>query len=182
MPNKNDKCNCLEDVYKYCPVCSAELTEKIKDGRKRKCCLVCGFVFYKNPAPASGVIIERDGKVLLVKRKYPPFKGDWTLPAGFVEYGESPEDCAVREIYEETNLKIKLDSVFGVYSGRDDPRVYAVLIVYLAKGFTGKPKSGDDAQELEFFAEDNIPSNIAFSAHRQVLRDYFNLRRKIKSK
>ena len=171
-------CQSSHPNYKYCPVCSAQLVNKIKDGRKRKCCLVCGFILYRNPAPASGVIIEEDKKVLLVKRKYSPFKGDWSLPAGFMEYGESPEACAIREIYEETNLKVKLSSLFGVYSGHDDPRTYAVLIVYLAKNTKGEPKPGDDAQEIAFFKEDEIPSNIAFAAHRQVLKDYFRFKRK----
>ena len=165
-------------IYKYCPICSAELVEKQKEGRIRKCCSVCGFVLYKNPAPASGVIIEKDGKVLLVKREYPPFKGDWSLPAGFMEYGESPEACAVRETYEETNLKIKLSCVFGVYSGHDDPRTYAILVVYLADIIGGEPKAGDDAQEISFFSRDEIPANIAFAAHRQVLKDYFSFRKK----
>lgn len=168
----------LHPTYKYCPACSAELMEKAVDGKRRKCCLVCGFVLYKNSAPASGVIIDKGQKILLVKRKYPPFKGDWSLPAGFIEYGESPHDCAIREVYEETNLKIKLSSVFGVYSGQDDPRTHAVLVVYLVADAKGEPKPGDDAQEVEFFEEGRIPSNIAFAAHRQVLKDYFAFKRK----
>ena len=168
----------LHPIYRYCPVCSAQLVERRKDGKLRKCCLVCGFILYRNPAPASGVIIEKGGKVLLVKRKYPPLKGDWSLPAGFIEYDESPEDCAIREVYEETNLKISLSSVFGVYSGQDDPRTHAVLIVYLAKDIRGELNPGDDAQEATFFKEKEIPSNIAFAAHRQVLKDYFGFKKK----
>lgn len=166
-------------IYKYCPACTSELVEKRTDGKLRRCCPVCGFVLYKNPAPASGVIIEKDGKVLLVKRKFAPFKGDWSLPAGFMEYGESPEACAIREIYEETNLKIKLPALFGVYAGHDDPRTYAILVVYLADIIEGQPEPGDDAQEISFFSRDEIPSNIAFAAHRQVLKDYFKSRAEV---
>jgi 8-oxo-dGTP diphosphatase len=163
-------------IYRYCPACTSELVEKKADGKIRKCCPVCGFVLYRNPAPASGVIIEKDGKVLLVKRKYSPFKGDWSLPAGFMEYGESPEACAIRETYEETNLKIRLSGLFGVYSDHDDPRTYAILVVYLADIIEGEPKPGDDAQEISFFKQEEIPSNIAFAAQRQVLKDYFKSR------
>ncbi len=168
----------LHPIYRYCPACGAELAEKGVEGKKRKCCLVCGFVLYKNPAPASGVIIERDEKVLLVKRKYPPFKGDWSLPAGFIEYGESPRDCAIREVYEETGLEVELSSLFGVYSGQDDPRTHAVLVVYLAGDVKGELAAGDDAGEAEFFGEKEIPSNIAFSTQRQALKEYFDFKRR----
>lgn len=184
--DKSKKINTIEENeennfhsdYTYCPICGAELVEKTVDNKKRKSCLVCGFVLYRNPAPASAAIIEKDGKTLLVKRKYPPFKGDWSLPAGFVEYGESPQDCAIRETYEETNLKVKLSSVFGVYSGQDDPRTHAILIVYLTENATGELKPGDDAEELGFFSQDEIPPNIAFSAHRQVFKEYFDFKKK----
>jgi NADH pyrophosphatase NudC (nudix superfamily) len=103
--------------YRYCPRCSAELICKKVDHHTRKVCPVCNFVIYRNPAPASSVIITQDDKILLVKRKYNPFKGDWSLPAGFIEYDESPEQCAIRETKEETNLDVKLNKLFDVYSG-----------------------------------------------------------------
>ena len=164
--------------YIWCPICNTELVERTLGSKKRKNCLVCGFVLYRNPAPASAVIIEQNGKVLLAKRRFPPFRGDWSLPAGFVEYGESPQDCAIRETHEETNLKVKISSVFGVYSGKDDPRTHAILIVYLTKDVTGELKPGDDAEQLGFFSQDEIPPNIAFSAHRQVLKEYFDFKNK----
>lgn len=159
--------------YRYCPRCSAELTEKNVDHRKRKVCPVCQFVLYKNPAPASGAIIVENNKILLVKRKYDPFKGDWSLPAGFIEYDESPEVCVIREIKEEVNLDIRIRRLFDVYSGCDDPRTRAILVVYLVEVVGGKLKPGDDATEARFFGEEEIPPNIAFQAHRQVIQDYF---------
>jgi 8-oxo-dGTP diphosphatase len=161
--------------YRYCPRCSAELVEKRIDHRKRKSCPVCGFVFYKNPVPAAGVIITKDDKILLVKRRYDPFKGDWSIPAGFMEYEESPEECAIREIKEELNLDIKIKKLFNVYSGSDDPRTNAVLIVYLGEVIGGNLKPGDDAEEARFFGNEKIPPNIAFQAHRKLIRDYFDL-------
>jgi len=118
-----------EEDYRYCPRCSGELVKKTVDHNTRKVCPVCGFVLYRNPAPAAGVIIEKEGQILLVRRKYNPYKGDWCLPAGFIEYGESPEHCAVREVKEETGLEIKLTNLFKVYSGTDDPRTRAILKV-----------------------------------------------------
>lgn len=160
--------------YRYCPRCSAELVEKKIDHRKRKVCPVCRFVLYKNPAPASGAIIVENRKILLVKRRYNPFKGDWSLPAGFIEYDESPENCVIREIKEEVNLDIRIKELFNVYSGSDDPRTRAILVVYLVEVVGGQLKPGDDATEAQFFGKEEIPPNVAFQAHRQVIREYFN--------
>jgi ADP-ribose pyrophosphatase YjhB (NUDIX family) len=160
-------------TYKYCPRCGAEMIDKRIDHKERKVCPVCKFVFYHNPVPAAGVVIEKDNKILLVKRKYEPYKGDWSLPAGFMEYDESPEQCAIREIKEELNVDVELDGLFGVYSGKDDPRTHAVLIMYWAKIKGGELKPGDDAEEIEFFAKNEVPPNIAFLAHRQIIKEYF---------
>jgi 8-oxo-dGTP diphosphatase len=165
-----------EEDYRYCPRCSAELIKKRIDHNLRKVCPVCGFVLYRNPVPAAGVIIEKEGQIVLVRRKYNPYKGDWCLPAGFIEYGESPEHCAVREVKEETNLDVKLNSLFRVYSGSDDPRTRAILIVYLGEILSGEALPGDDASEVKFFPVKNIPQNIAFQSHRQALKDYFSAR------
>jgi 8-oxo-dGTP diphosphatase len=163
----------VEKTYRYCPKCGTEMVEKRIDHKKRKVCPVCRYVFYHNPVPACGVVIEKEGKILLVKRKYEPYKGDWSLPAGFMEYDESPQECAIREIKEELNVDIKLDGLFGVYSGKDDPRTHAVLIMYWAKIIDGELKPGDDAEEIRFFAKDDVPPNIAFLAHRQIIKEFF---------
>ncbi|UCB53403.1 MAG: NUDIX hydrolase [Candidatus Zixiibacteriota bacterium] len=166
----------IAKTYKYCPRCGAEMTEKIVDHHKRKVCPVCEYVFYHNPVPAAGVVIEEDGKILLVKRKFEPYKGDWCLPAGFMEYDESPERCAVRETKEELGVDVELDGLFGVYSGKDDPRTHAVLVMYWARVTGGKMKPGDDAEEIQFFAKKEIPDNIAFLAHRQIIKEFFEIR------
>ncbi len=163
----------IEKDYRYCLRCGAEMVEKKIDHSQRKVCPVCKFVFYHNPVPAAGVVIEKDNRILLVKRKYQPYKGDWCLPAGFMEYDESPERCAVREAKEELNLDVELDGLFGVYSGKDDPRTHAVLVMYWAKIKGGELKPGDDAEEVKFFTKDEIPQNIAFLAHRQIIKEYF---------
>lgn len=176
-PDALDLTKDVEKTYRYCPRCGAELVEKTVDHNKRKVCPVCKYVFYHNPAPAAGVVIEKDGKILLVKRKYEPYKGDWCLSAGFMEYDESPEQCAVRETKEELNVDVKLDGLFGVYSGKDDPRTHAVLIMYWAKVIGGKLRPGDDAEEIEFFAKNKVPDNIAFLAHRQIIREFFEIKK-----
>jgi 8-oxo-dGTP diphosphatase len=141
------------------------------DGRDRQVCGECEFVFYQNPAPAVGVIVIEDGKVLLVQRKFDPRAGGWTLPAGFVEYDEQVEECAVRELKEETNLDVELTGLFGAYSAMDDPRVRVVLLLYTGRRTGGQLLAGDDACDAGFFPIDDLPRPIAFKAHVRALAD-----------
>jgi 8-oxo-dGTP diphosphatase len=156
---------------KFCPKCAHPLETKTFDGHDRLVCPSCGFIFYRNPAPATAALIELDGKVVMVKRKYAPRKGFWTLPSGFIEFQESPEDCLLREVKEETDLDVKITGLFGVYSGNDDPRTPVVLVVYNTRVTGSEPKAGDDAIEINTFRLDGLPP-IAFRAHSQILEDY----------
>ena len=158
--------------FAFCPWCATGLMEKRIDSKTRKHCPKCDFVYYKNPVPAAGAIITDNGKVLLVKRKYPPRVGDWSFPAGFMEYGESPSHCCIREVKEETGLDVKLVNSFKVYSGADDPRTRAVLILYIAEIQSGDLKAGDDAGELKFFPLNKLPDNLAFESHIRALNEY----------
>ncbi|MGD8414569.1 MAG: NUDIX hydrolase [Candidatus Latescibacterota bacterium] len=161
----------MREDYHYCPRCGGRLEIRVQDGRDRQVCSECGYVFYQNPAPAVGVIIVENNEVLLVQRKFEPRKGGWTLPAGFVEYDEFVEDCAVRELKEETNLDVELTGLFGAYSAMDDPRVRVVLLLYTGKRTGGELRAGDDAIDAGFFPIDELPEPIAFRAHVQALAD-----------
>jgi 8-oxo-dGTP diphosphatase len=158
--------------FKHCPLCSTRLVTRDDHGTRRPTCPACGFIYYRNPVPAAGVIIETRAGVLMVKRKFDPRAGAWCLPAGFMEYGETPERTAVRELHEETGIRAKLSGLFGVYAGYDDPRTRAVLILYTAVRAGGRLKPGDDAVAARYFPLDDLPRDIAFVAHRQALADY----------
>jgi 8-oxo-dGTP diphosphatase len=134
-------------------------------------CGACGFVLYRNPAPAAGTILLEDRSVLLVQRKFEPRMGGWTLPAGFIEWDEKAAECAVRETKEETGLDVEIDRVFGVYAAHDDPRTRVVLILYLATKSGGEIQPGDDASDARFYDIDDTPRDIAFKAHVQALAD-----------
>lgn len=168
----------LEAEFVYCPQCAGHLTLKIIEDKKRQICPVCGYVNYQNPIPACAVILEKEGKILLVKRKYLPAAGDFSLPSGFMEREESPEKTAVREVKEETGLDIRLKHLLNVYKAADDPRAKVVLIVYTGEIIGGELKAGDDASEVGFYPQSSIPSNLAFRSHRKALQDYFELKRK----
>ena len=130
---------------------------------------------YKNPIPTVDILIEIESKgVVLIKRKNPPY--GWAIPGGFVDYGESLEEAAVREAKEETNLRVKLVRQFHTYSdSKRDPRHHSISTVYIAKA-NKIPKVKDDALEIGIFNESNLPTNIAFD-HRSILRDYFKTKK-----
>lgn len=160
--------------YKYCPICSSLMEKQTIDSMVRLQCSNpnCDFIYYHNPIPAAGALIIKDEKILLVKRAREPRLGWWCIPAGFMEWSEHPSMTAVREVEEETGLRIRLDSLFEVYSGSDDPRTNAVLILYLATAIDGALHAGDDAEEVRYFSFDEIPEKIAFESNRQALADY----------
>jgi ADP-ribose pyrophosphatase YjhB (NUDIX family) len=89
-----------------------------------------------------------------------------------MEWGESPEETAVRELKEETNLDVQLRGLFHVYSGSDDPRTRAIMVLYFADIEGGKLRPDDDALEAEFFALDELPTDdeIAFESHRRAVK------------
>jgi 8-oxo-dGTP diphosphatase len=138
----------------------------------RPTCGACGYVHYRNPVPAAGVVLERRGEILMVKRRFDPRAGAWCLPAGFMEYGEAPERCAIRELREETGVLGRITGLLGVYAGVDDPRVRSVLILYTAERVSGRLKPGDDAIEADYFPRRRLPRSIAFASHRRALEEF----------
>lgn len=130
---------------------------------------------WKQPKLTVDVIVENAaGHVLLVDRKNPPH--GWAIPGGFVDYGETLETAAVREIREETGLEVTLTAQFHTYSDpRRDPRHHTVTTVFLGQA-DGEPAGADDALEARFFPLASLPSPLAFD-HRDVLRDFERFRR-----
>lgn len=125
----------------------------------------------RNPLLTVDAIIEIDQGIILIKRKNPP--AGWAIPGGFVDYGETLEKAAIREMKEETSLDINLGRQFHTYSNPDrDPRHHTVSTIFIATA-TGTPEAADDAIDIGVFTKDNLPEDIAFD-HRQILEDYFN--------
>jgi ADP-ribose pyrophosphatase YjhB (NUDIX family) len=122
---------------------------------------------YKQPKLAVDIIIKYKNKIVLIKRKNPPF--GWALPGGFVEYNESLEKAAIREAKEETNLDVALNKQLHAYSDpKRDPRFHTISVVYIAEG-KGKLKAKDDAKHVELFDIRNLPE-LVFD-HNQIIND-----------
>ena len=156
---------------RFCPLCATRLKPADDHGTMRPTCPACGFIAYRNPAPAVGVLVERDDALLFVRRKYEPMAGGWSLPAGFMEYGEAPEVTARRETKEETGLDIELTALFGAYRAGMDTGVPVLLVLYRAKVVGGTLRAGDDASEVRWCTSEERPE-LVFRSHRRALRDY----------
>jgi len=153
----------------FCPQCGHEMVVRELSGRPRQICPQCNYVHYYNPVPGVGVIVEMDGGVVLVKRRFEPRAGWWCLPAGFLEADESVEEGAVRECKEETGLEVVIDDLFGVYSFPEGMQRSGLVIFYTAHVVGGELHAGDDAEQVRVFSLDNLPDNVAFRTHREVL-------------
>ncbi len=135
-------------------------------------CPHCGgsVEIYKNPVPTVDIIIEYNSGIVLIERKN--FPVGWAIPGGFVDYGESLEQAAVREAEEETNLKVELVCQMHTYSSPlRDPRMHTITTVFIGKG-SGVLKAKDDAVNARVFTCKNLPEIIAFD-HKKILDDYF---------
>lgn len=137
-------------------------------------CPECGHRWpRRNPLPTVDIIIELEGetppRIVLVSRRNPPH--GWALPGGFVDYGETVEEAAVREAREETGLDITLTRQFHVYSDpARDTRGHMISTVFVARA-SGTPVGADDAKEARGFAPDDLPADVAFD-HREIVSDY----------
>jgi len=135
-------------------------------------CPKCGSTIsiYKNPLPTVDIVIRNQGGIVLINRKNPPF--GWALPGGYVDYGETVENAALREAKEETSLEISSLKLLGVYSATDrDPRQHTISTVFIADS-QGLPQAGDDAAQVRVFQNDNLPKDLAFD-HAKIIQDFF---------
>jgi 8-oxo-dGTP diphosphatase len=154
--------------FGYCPACGSNLGERIIDGRPRLVCPACGYINWRNAKPCAGALVQRNGKVLLVRRNIEPFLGYWDVPGGFCEIDEHPAQTAIREVREETGLEIELTGLLGLWL---DAYVESMTlnVYYLARPLTMRIQPGTDADGAAWFAPDALPPRIAFANGLQAL-------------
>jgi ADP-ribose pyrophosphatase YjhB (NUDIX family) len=163
---------------KFCSNCAAPVALKIPpgDNLRRHVCDACNTIHYENPRMILGTIPEYGDKILLCKRAIEPRHGKWTLPAGFMENGESTAAAALRETLEEAKARVELGDLFSMLSV---PHVNQVHIFYRARLLNLDFGPGAESLEVELFEEADIPwPELAFRTISTTLRYYFDDRKK----
>lgn len=159
-------------MMNFCNRCAGELSEKIPagDNRHRHVCQQCEHIHYENPRVIVGCIPIWQDRVLLCKRNIEPRHGFWTLPAGFLELGETMQQGAIRETYEESMAKVEVTGLFGIY---DIPHIGQVYSIYSANMLSETFAPTPESSEVDLFSFEEIPwDEIAFDVIKTTLREY----------
>ncbi len=161
----------------FCSQCGSPVTSRIPPGddRVRHVCDSCGMIFYSNPKIVAGCIPQWDEQLLLCRRAIEPRSGLWTLPAGFMENGESTDQAAARETLEEANARVEMGKLFAYLN---IPALNQVYVIFLARLLDLEFSAGAESLEVRLFHEREIPwEEIAFPSIERALRLYFQDRR-----
>lgn len=150
---------------RFCPHCGGPTEERVVSGRPRPHCPTCRRTFFADPKLAVAVVVGQDGKLVLQRRTIDPGMGRWTFPSGYVERGELPEVAAVREVYEEVGLAVRLTRLLGLYGREGEP---VVLAAYAAEAVGGRLGSGDENDAVALFAPDGLPE-LAFPHDAEIV-------------
>ena len=158
------------EEIRYCPKCGWELITKKVGDKPRRTCSNCNYIHFTDPKVGVGILVFSEGKVLLVKRGFNPELGKWSIPAGFLDYGEDPKKAAVREIREETNLEVKISGLLDVYYNQEalSQGGASIFILYHAELLRGGLRAGDDAEAATFFKFSALPE-LAFSSTKEAI-------------
>jgi ADP-ribose pyrophosphatase YjhB (NUDIX family) len=161
--------------FRFCPKCGGSLShQRLKATEpERRVCGACAFIFYDDPKIAACTIPVLGDKIVLLKRGIEPSYGKWVFPGGFLDRGERVEEAAVRETWEEVNLKVEVTRLLNVYSYPGYP---VVVIVYLAKVVGGQLRAMDETLEVRTFSLAEVPwDELAFPSTRDALTEYLAL-------
>jgi len=165
----NKKVGISKKEVHFCPFCAGRLEDKEVHGRVRLVCTQCREIYYQNPVPAAtALVLNHQSQLLLGRRAVEPAYGQWCLPGGFIEIGETMEQASLRELKEETGLEGRIASFVGCFA--QTSRQYGAVIVfgYQVEILDGKLCPGDDISELVYFAFDRMPP-VAFDSHRRLI-------------
>ena len=162
---------------KFCSNCGAPVTRKVPPGDSlpRYVCDACNTIHYQNPRMVVGCIVEWDERILLCRRAIEPRHGLWTVPAGYMENGETMHQGAIRETLEEANARVELGALYAIYN---IPHINQVYILFRARLLDLDFKAGAETLDVNLFAERDIPwEQLAFATVRNTLTHYYADRR-----
>ncbi len=157
------------EEFAFCPRCATSMITRQVGDKPRRVCPSCDYIYFTDPKVGVGVLVEKDGKILLVRRTMNPEKGKWSIPAGFLDRGENPRETAVREVLEETNCQVEITHLVDVYYNPPEQGGASIFILYQARLLGGEIVAGDDADAAGFFEPDDLPE-LAFASTRDAIR------------
>jgi ADP-ribose pyrophosphatase YjhB (NUDIX family) len=162
---------------KFCSNCGAPVALRVPPGDTlpRHVCDACHAIHYQNPRLVVGCIVEWEDRILLCRRAIEPRHGLWTVPAGYMENGETTFDGAMRETLEEANARVEIGPLFALYN---IPHINQVYILFRARLLDPDIRAGAETLEVRLFAEPDIPwDEIAFATVRNTLTHYYSDRK-----
>lgn len=158
--------------YRFCPQCGHALEDRPFEGKSRRTCPSCGFIYFADPKVAVVALVEESGRVLLIRRGVEPARGLWALPGGYMDAGEMPVDALCREVREETGLEVAVGDLLEIFPMVS--RGSASLGIVLA--FAAQPQGDlsvlagdDDVDEAAWFGPHELPAELAFDSTKQLL-------------
>lgn len=164
-----------KSIYKFCPLCRGDFIKKqlIQNEPERLVCKACKFIFYLDPKLVACTIAETSKGIVLQRRNKEPKKGHWVLPGGFVDRGETLEEAAKREFFEETGLHSKINCLLGTYSY---PGEANIIIVYKSDITGGTIRACHESMSIDEFKKNEIPwDQLAFDTTKKALKKYIDL-------
>ncbi len=165
------------DAIRFCSNCGAAVTQRVPEGDTytRYVCDSCSSIHYQNPKMVVGCIPEWEDRILLCRRAIEPRHGLWTVPAGFMENGETTAEGAARETLEEANARVE---IIGCYAMFNIPHINQVYILFRARLLDLDFHPGAESLETELVSEADVPwDRLAFQTVRNTLRHYFTDKR-----
>jgi ADP-ribose pyrophosphatase YjhB (NUDIX family)/DNA-directed RNA polymerase subunit RPC12/RpoP len=158
----------------FCPYCGEKFLVKQLQGRDRLFCNKCQEIYYENPVPAAtSIVLNAQNQMLLGRRGVEPAKGQWCLPGGFIEQGETMGQAALRELKEETGLEGKIVSFIDCFY--QESKFYGSLIIfgYQVEIVGGQIRASDDLVEVCFYDTVSLPP-LAFTSHQKIVEKFLN--------
>lgn len=150
--------------YDFCPYDGNKLVREPSEHEGMPWCSQCGFVHYPNPKPAVAVFVLRDKRVLVAQRGIAPAQGEWDIPGGFLQWGESAEDASIRECQEELSVEIRIIDFLGSLPDIYGPRKIPTLnLCFVAEIQRGEPRPQSDVEKLKWIKPSSPPRGLAFS-------------------
>lgn len=138
----------------FCLECGTRLQPRQAFGRERLACPQCEHVHFEDLKVAVGVVADRDGQILLTRRNHEPKLGAWSFPSGYVDAYEDVREAAVREAWEETGVRVRIEHLLGVYQ---EPNSRVIFLAFAASAEAGDPVPGDECFEVSYFPPEALP-------------------------